>query len=143
MVGVRTLGCMIPTMDDLIAECDGLGVRVEWAPLPPEMDGAFLLPRRTIILSPDLAAFQQAPALAHEIEHARRGDPGPQPLRIEQRIDEIVACRLVSLSAYAAAEEEHGWQTGAIACDLDLPRWVVRAYRRALTRAVEDALASA
>jgi hypothetical protein len=135
--------CVIPTMDDLIAECSGLGVRVEWATLPPEMDGAYMLTRRTIILSDDLADYQQRPALAHEIEHAKRGDNGPQPPRVEQHIDEIVACRFVSLPAYAAAEEEHGWQTGAIACDLDLPRWVVRAYRRALTRAVEDALASA
>jgi hypothetical protein len=134
---------MIPTMDDLLAECSGLDVHVEWAPLPPEMDGAFLLSRRTIILSGDLADYQQRPALAHEIEHARRGDDGPQPPRVEQHIDEEVAYRLVDFMAYARSETERGWNTGAIARDLDLPRWVVRAYRRALTRAVEEALASA
>jgi hypothetical protein len=127
---------MIPTMDDLLEECDGLSVRVKWAPLPPEMDGAFLLPRRTIILSDDLADYQQRPALAHEIEHARRGDDGPQPPRVEQHIDEIVACRFVDFMAYARSETERGWNTPAIARDLDLPRWVIQAYRRALEKAV-------
>ena len=141
--GPRTLDDMTPTLDSLTVEAATLGVHVTWAELPIEMDGAYLHQRRTIILAPGLADYAQAPALAHEVEHAKRGDDGHQTRRVEDEIDEAVACRFVDIFAYRRAEEYYGWNTPAIAAELDLPRWVVQAYRRALTRAAEQVLTTA
>ncbi len=129
------------TEDMLTTWLDGQGVAVI------EMDGigrwgAYSRANRTVALHADLLPSHRVPVLMHECLHVSRDDDGHQDRRVEEWIDEEVAGRLVSLPAYAVAEECYGWNTGAIACELDLPRWVVQAYRRRLTRVVEGVLSA-
>lgn len=51
---------------------------------------------------------------------------------MEARIDRSVARRLVDVRAYAAAEALVGPGTGALAAELEVPVWVVEAYRDTL-----------
>lgn len=76
-------------------------------------------------------------ALTHEAVHHWRGDIGPQSRAVEARVDEIVAQLLVDPVDYAWAETQYGWHTRGIAYALDLPAWVVRAYRRVLKRELQ------
>ena len=121
-------------LNALLDQLAGEGVRVIWADLPGEMDGAYMLRSHTILLDTGLAAWEVLPVLLHETMHWHRGDDGPQPPRVERDIDETVARLLVDPDAYRLAEEHYGWHTGGIAAELDLPRWVVQAYRRVLGR---------
>ena len=89
---------------------------------------------RTVAIRPGLLERQRVPALLHEYFHHCRGDDGPQPAWVEARIDEEVAELLVDPRAYAEAEERFGWSTGGIAHALEVPRWVVEAYRRVLVK---------
>ncbi len=97
----------------------------------------------SVALRQDLLPFQRVPILMHECYHVARDDDGQQTPRVEEWIDEQVAGRLISLPSYAAAEEAYGWNSGAIAAELDVPRWVVQAYRRSLERTISDVLATA
>lgn len=119
-------------LDALLDQLAGEGVRVARADLPGDMDGAYLLRSRTILLDTGLATWELLPTLLHETMHWHRGDDGPQCARVERSIDETVARLLVDPDAYRLAEEHYGWHTGGIATELDLPRWVVQAYRRVL-----------
>ena len=73
--------------------------------------------------------------------HAERGDDGPQPAAVEARINRAVACRLVTVAEYAAAEALAGPGVGALAVELDVPVWVVEAFRRTLRTRVVTAVA--
>lgn len=53
---------------------------------------------------------------------------------VEAWIDEQVALTLNDPVEYAFWESEYGWSTGGVAHAMELPRWVVEAYRRVLTR---------
>ena len=75
------------------------------------------------------------PTLMHEMEHARRGDEGPQPRSVEARIDAVVARRLVTVEDYAAAELLVGCRVGALAAELEVPTWVIEAWQRTLRAA--------
>ena len=110
------------------------GVRVMRAELPGDMDGAYMLRSRTILLDTELRDWQVLPVLLHETMHWHRGDDGPQCERVERQIDETVARLLVDPDAYRLAEARYGWHTGGIATELDLPRWVIQAYRRTIER---------
>ena len=123
---------MRPTLNALLAHAAEQGVTGIWAPLPPGRRGAWHHTTRTIILRPGMSDTLAVPTLMHELEHARRGDEGPQPRSVEARIDRAVAHRLISAGDYRAAEAAVGPHPGAIAVALDLPRWVVDAYRSAL-----------
>lgn len=79
-----------------------------------------------------LRRFQRLPTLMHECLHVRRGDDGHQPQAVEARIDEAVAVALVDRERYAWAESQYGWHAGAIAAELEVPKWVIQAYRRTL-----------
>ena len=103
--------------------------------------GWYDLHGHAVAMRRDLLPTQRVPVLMHECFHVARGDDGHQARRVEDWIDEQVACRLVSLPDYARAEQEYGWNSGAIARELDLPRWVIQAYRRALEKAVSKASA--
>lgn len=90
------------------------------------------LEHREVGLWEGLRQFQVEPTLLHECLHVHRGDHGHQAQAVEDRIDEQVARLLVDPREYALAEERYGWHTGGIAVALDLPRWVIQAYRRHL-----------
>ena len=69
--------------------------------------------------------------LAHELEHAIRGDVGPQSPETEAGIDIEVARRFVDPWEYTCVEKSGG---GAqIAKSLDLPTWVVQAWAKKIS----------
>ena len=109
---------------------DALGVFVRWVPLPEGRRGAWHAGSGTIWLAEGMGESAAVAALLHEVEHARRGDECPQPGWVERRIDRTVACRLIRPDEYARAERVSGGRgSGAVAVELGLPRWVVRAFR--------------
>ncbi|MDO5758978.1 MAG: hypothetical protein Q4P24_16200 [Rhodobacterales bacterium] len=118
----------------LVKRCAREGIAVVEARLPGTLTGVFDLHARRVYLRRGMTAGQQLATLAHELEHARRGDDGHQGRAVEDTINEKVAAQLISVSEYASAERLHGGHSGAIALELDLPRWVVSAYRRRLWR---------
>lgn len=123
---------MRPSLDALAQQCADQGIIVSWARLPAGRRGLYVLSTRTIYLRHDMPDRLAVPTLMHEMCHAERGDDGPQPAAVEARIDRAVAHRLISVGDYRAAEAAVGPHPGAIAVALDLPRWVVDAYRSAL-----------
>ena len=90
---------------------------------------------RTIALHPDLLERQRLPVLLHEAIHHDREDQGHQSAAVEARIDEQVARMLIDAVEFAWAESQVGYHVGGLAALLDMPTWVVRAYRRCLTKA--------
>lgn len=108
-----------------------------------ELDGAWGYcdaKSRTIYLQAGMTAGHRVATLLHEAAHYFRGDDGEQPRAVEDRIDEAVARLLVDPREYAFWESQHGWHTGGTAAALDLPHWVIRAYRRTLERATAQSL---
>ena len=128
-----TVRAMLPTLATACQEADTLGTFVRWVPLPGDLRGLWHAPSRTIYLREGMAERSAVCTLLHEIEHVRRGDDGPQPASVEARIDRAVACRVITAAEYVAAERVSGGRgSGAVAAELGLPRWVVRAYRETL-----------
>jgi hypothetical protein len=121
-----------PTLDSLLADCHARRLTVTTGRLPRAVRGTYHHPTRTITLAAGMPGWAAVPTLMHEMVHADRGDDGPQPAAIEARIDALVACRLITVGEYAAAEDLVGPVVGALAAELDVPAWVVEAYRRTL-----------
>jgi hypothetical protein len=88
----------------------------------------------TVGLWSGLLSRQRTPTLLHECWHVRLGHDGHQSMRFENQIDEEVALTLIDPRAYALAEIEYGANTGTLAAALELPCWVIDAYRRVLER---------
>lgn len=118
-----------PTFDALEEEAVGLGARVESAHLEGR-DGGWDPAAGTIWIDMGLGERAAAAVLAHELEHVRRGDVGPQLLGVERMIDERVSRRFIDLGQYARAESLTGPAPALIAEELDLPAWVVEAWQR-------------
>lgn len=129
-----------PSLDSLLADCDRWRLAVVLAVLPRTVRGAYHHATRTIVLRTGMPEWMAVPTLMHEMEHARRGDEGPQPRSVEARIDAVVARRLVTVEDYAAAELEVGCRVGALAAELEVPTWVIEAWRRTLRAAGPDAV---
>lgn len=108
------------------------GLAILECPLPRNLMGAYDLRSGVIYLRKGLTVSHHVAALAHELEHHYRGDDGHQDAVTEARINQAVARALISPTEYALAERITGGHTGAIALELDLPRWVVSAYRKQL-----------
>ena len=119
-------------MDALLAAADEQQVFVRWLRMPEGWRGAYHLPSRTIYLRVGMSERSAVPTLMHELTHAARGDDGHQTRPVEARIDRQVACRLITPDAYRRAEASVGPHPGALAVELDVPRWVVIAYRATL-----------
>lgn len=103
-------------------------------PLPGRWTGAYDLRGGVIYLRHGLTVPQRLATLAHELRHHELGHDGHQAAAVEARINEDVARALISPTEYALAEQLHEGRAGAIALELDLPRWVVSAYRAPLWR---------
>ncbi|QHO91962.1 ImmA/IrrE family metallo-endopeptidase [Actinomyces sp. 432] len=117
----------------MLATAAGQGVAVRWLPLAGTgWRGCYHQPTRTIYLRAGMSDRLAVATLMHELEHAARGDDGHQGRAVEARIDRAVACRLITPSEYRAAEALVGPHPGALAVELDVPRWVVDAYRTTL-----------
>ncbi|WP_210579210.1 hypothetical protein [Actinomyces succiniciruminis] len=125
---------MRPTMDALLAAADEQQVFVRWLRMPEGWRGAYHLPSRTVYLRKGMSERSAVPTLMHELTHAARGDDGHQTRPVEARIDRQVACRLITPGAYRAAEMLAGPHLGALAAELDVPCWVILAYRETLRR---------
>lgn len=102
--------------------------------LPAGMWGAYSLKQRTVWIQKGMPTKWRVAVLLHELEHVRQKHDGHQPQAVEDAINEEVARRIVSPEDYAFWESELGWSTGGIAAALELPRWVIEAYRRVLAR---------
>lgn len=131
---------MRPSLDALAQQCADQGIIVSWARLPAGRRGLYVLSTRTIYLRHDMPDRLAVPTLMHEMCHAERGDDGPQPAAVEARINRAVACRLVTVAEYAAAEALAGPGVGALAVELDVPVWVVETFRRTLRTRVVTAV---
>lgn len=95
--------------------------------------GAWEAKTGTIYIREGLPSPERECVLAHELEHAIRGDVGPQPADVEALIDEEVARRFVDPWEYTCAEKSGGGVV-QIAKSLDLPTWVVRAWAKKVSR---------
>ena len=126
-------------MDDMDLWMAAHGVTVVEVDMLGTMWGCYCLREHAVALRPGLTDMQRRAALMHEAQHVLRGDDGHQGRRVEDRINETVACQMVDLMEYARTETEYGWNSGAIAVDLGVPKWVVQAYRRVLDRTVREA----
>lgn len=118
----------------LLAELHQEGITVIEAELPDGMWGAYNKAAGIVWLHEGMPAMWRVATLCHELEHVKARHDGHQPQAVEDRIDELVAVSLVRPEEYAFWESELGWSTGGIASALELPRWVVEAYRRRLAR---------
>lgn len=118
-----------PTLSSLVDEAMREGVRVESAHLEGR-EGCWDPTAGTVWIDARLGERAAAAALAHELEHARRGDAGPQRLGVERLIDEHVARRFIDPGLYARAEGLVGPDPDLLADELDLPAWVVEAWQR-------------
>ena len=98
--------------------------------------GAWEADTGTIYIREGLPSPERECVLAHELEHAIRGDVGPQSPETEARIDIEVARRFVDPWEYTCAEKARGG-VPQIAIAMDLPTWVVRSWAKkvALDRA--------
>lgn len=122
-----------PTFVRLVDEALREGVRVEHARLEGR-EACWDAASGTVWIDAGLGERAASAALAHELEHVRRGDSGPQRLGVERLIDEHVARRFVDPGQYARAEHVLGPDPALIADELDLPSWVVEAWQRWMRR---------
>lgn len=118
-----------PTFVRLVDEAMREGVRVEHTRLEGR-EACWDPTSGTVWIDTGLGETAAAAALAHELEHVRRGDSGPQRIGVERLIDEHVARRFVDPGLYARAERVLGPDPALIADELDLPPWVVEAWQR-------------
>ena len=109
-----------PTFVRLVDEALREGVRVEHARLAGR-EACWDPTTGTVWIDAALGERAASAALAHELEHVRRGHAGPQP---------PVARRFVDPGRYARAEGLVGPDPALIADELDLPPWVVEAWQR-------------
>ena len=91
--------------------------------------GAWEADTGTIYIREGLPSPERECVLAHELEHAIRGDAGPQSPETEAWIDIEVARRFVDPWEYSCAEKARGG-VAQIAIALDLPTWVVQAWAK-------------
>ena len=96
--------------------------------------GRYYRERHLIVLRSGMKAGQRLAALTHEALHHWAGHDGHQDARTEARINRQVAQQLITPPAYMAAEFLHPGSVAGIAFELDLPVWVVEAYRADLAR---------
>ena len=91
--------------------------------------GAWEADTGTVYIREGLPSPERECVLAHELEHAIRGDVGPQPPETEAWIEIEVARRFVDPWEYTCAEKARGG-VAQIAIALDLPTWVVQAWAK-------------
>lgn len=120
------------TEEQLIGELEDMGVTVEWRPLQGITRGLYYQRHHLVVVRTGMTMPQRRSVLAHELIHARREDDGPQPSRIEHRVDELAAQLLISAAEYRLAERYHGPLRAALAAELDVTPTIIEAYQRRL-----------
>lgn len=121
-----------------------VGVRIEYAILPPDRDGEYRWRHNVIRLRRGMTARLHRSVLAHELAHAVFGDVpsrfGPVMAKQERRAEEWAALRLIDHDDYRRAEELHEGHAGAMAESLGVVRSIVEAYRTVLLRIEVEAV---
>lgn len=127
------------TYDDLLAEAQRLGVRVEERPLVAGDCGYYYEPTRLIVIDETLLDAQKRCTLVHELIHAQHHDQGCNPYdsKTEHRTRIQTALRLVNPIEYALAERLYGGNTYLIACELGLTVQVIQDYKNLLHESIE------
>ena len=121
-----------PSFEALQREAAQLGAQIKLV-RGFRLRGAWEADTGTVYIREGLPSPERECVLAHELEHAIRGDVGPQSPEVEALIDEEVARRFVDPGKYTCAEK--AWGGGAqIAIAMDLPTWVVRAWAKKVSR---------
>lgn len=110
------------------------GIRVTDARLPDGLWGAYSLRHNLVMIHHGLTMPQRLFALIHESIHVQNQHDGHQSEPVERRVDEETACMMIDRVDYMWAESQYGWNTRALAVELDVPRKAVQAYRRVLER---------
>lgn len=104
--------------------------RIRDRPLPDGLEGVYDAERNEIILSDKLSPIQRRCVLAHEISHAKHHDIGCKTdIYTEQRADIEAARMLMSQADYVTAELLYGSNECAIARELNVMPWIIRAYK--------------
>ncbi|WP_216395963.1 ImmA/IrrE family metallo-endopeptidase [Arcanobacterium phocae] len=99
-----------------------------------QIPGCYVKSAKTIYLSCELHAkpTNAISVLAHEYAHHLLGHDGPQPACEEEHADRLAARLLISPTEYALAEKIHDGHIPAIADELGVTCWIVKAYQRCL-----------
>ena len=128
-------GSAPPTIETLTTWCETSQVKLCMESRDiANLWGAYHENTRTIYISRFAPNAWVVPILAHETFHAAAHHHGHQSAAIEARIDEAVAQAIINSADYRFWESQYGWSTGGIAAALGVPRWVVEAYRRNLSK---------
>lgn len=109
-----------------------LGVNVIERVLPPGWRGAYSHRTRMITLAPGMTFREARSTLAHEVQHAIRGDIpspfGPLSKRQELAADRGAALLLVDPVEFRLAEELRGGHLSAVAHELEVTEKVIRMW---------------
>lgn len=117
-----------PSFEALQREAAQLGAQIKLV-RDFRLLGAWEADTGTVYIREGLPSPERECVLAHELEHAIRGDVGPQPPKVETWIDIEVARRFVDPWEYTCAEKSGGG-VAQMAISLDLPTWVVQAWAK-------------
>ena len=117
-----------PSFEALQREAAQLGAKIKLV-RGFRLLGAWEADTGTIYIREGLPSPERECVLAHELEHAIRGDVGPQSPETEAGIDIEVARRFVDPWEYTCVEKSGGG-VAQIAKSLDLPTWVVQAWAK-------------
>lgn len=105
--------------------------RVITVHMPEGYQGAYDDEQEVIFIADDLTETQRRCVLAHEISHAKHHDKGCHADRYtEQRADMEAARMLISQADYVTAEILYGNDECAIARELNVMPWVIKAYKQ-------------
>lgn len=115
----------------LLHECQRLGVHVVYVPY--HLAGAYVHTHQLIIIDARMPPLQQYATLAHEYVHALHGHTGRQSPSMEERVDRQAARLIVNPVEYATAERLYDGNLAAIADELHLPLWAIRAYTSSMS----------
>lgn len=120
-----------PSFEALQREAAQLGAKIKLV-RGFRLLGAWEADTGTIYIREGLPSPERECVLAHELEHAIRGDVGPQSPETEAGIDIEVARRFVDPWEYTCVEKSGGG-VAQIAKSLDLPTWVVQAWAKKIS----------
>lgn len=124
---------MRTTIEELEAQAKEWGVRIGHTPHLPDalMMGAYDGKNKVIWLKRGMSPRQEICTLAHELSHAKHDDAGClSDMSVERRADVEAARMLLSTEEYEEAEKRcYSSEDGAIAVELDVMVWVVKAFR--------------
>lgn len=98
--------------------------------LPADLEGGYDAANNRILISDRLTPIQRRCVLAHEIIHARHHDVGCKcDSATERRADMEASRMLVNQLEYQSAEIIFDGDECAIARELNVMPWVIRAYK--------------